>query len=74
MRHYYQRVRYYAAEDLPIEEVHLDGVYEAVLTPDDIKKRRDRAAEKAAAAVKRQQDKVPAWRRDAYGGRTFFSR
>ena len=74
MRHYYQRVRYYAAEDLPIEEVHLDGVYEAVITPDDIKKRRDRAAEKAAAAVKRQQDKVPAWRRDAYGGRTFFSR
>ena len=54
-RHYYERVKYYAAEDLPIEEIHLDGMYEASVTPDDIKKRRDKAAERAAKAAAKGQ-------------------
>lgn len=61
MKHYYERVKYYAAEDLPIEEIHLDGIYEAAVTPDDIKKRRERAAEQAAkqAANRRPSRKLP---------------
>ena len=60
IRHYYERVRYYANEDIPIEEVHLEGVYEASVTPDDIKARRDKAIEKAAkAAEKSRQETSP---------------
>ena len=51
--------------DLPIEEVHLDGVYEAVITPDDIKKRRDRAAEKANEVAKEATEKATEAAKDA---------
>lgn len=70
MRHYYERVKYYAAEDLPIEEIHLDGIYEASVTPDDIKKRRERAAKQAEKQAARNQSRYG----DAYGGRTLFTR
>lgn len=70
MKHYYERVKYYANEDLPIEEIHLDGLYEAKVTPDDIKKRRDKAAECASKKqAKGQQRPYP-----GYGNRTLFTR
>jgi len=75
VRHYYERVKYYAAEFLPIEEVHLDGVYEAKVTPDDIKSRRDKAAKSAEESqTKKKSSKKKAEKPDQYGGRTLFTR
>ena len=75
VRHYYERVKYYAAEFLPIEEVHLDGVYEAKVTPDDIKSRRDKAAKSAEESqAKKKSSKKKAEKPDQYGGRTLFTR
>jgi superfamily II DNA or RNA helicase len=47
LKHSRFRMTYYDAEDIPMEEFHLDGIYEATLTPEDIKKHRQEAAEKA---------------------------
>lgn len=62
MRHYYERLKYYADEDLPIEEIHLDGIYEASVTPDDVKKRREKVAKEAAErqAKRAKNGTVPA--------------
>jgi superfamily II DNA or RNA helicase len=73
MRHYYERVKYYAAEDLPIEEIHLDGIYEAAVTPDDIKKRRERAAEQAAKQAAKHPQRF-AMSNGGFGNRTMFTR
>ena len=70
MKHYYERVKYYANEELPIEEIHLDGLYEAQVTPDDIKKRR----EKAAATAAKQQAKGQGRTSRATWQRTMFTR
>ncbi len=73
MRHYYERVKYYAAEDLPIEEIHLDGIYEAAVTPDDIKKRRERAAEQAAKQAAKHPQRFT-MSNGGFGNRTMFTR
>jgi len=57
MVHARYRMTYYAAESLPIEEQHLDGLYEATLTPEDIRKHRKEAAEKAAKRIAKQKER-----------------
>lgn len=56
MRHARFRMSYYAEENLPIEEIHLDGIYEADLTPEDVKKHRQKAADKAAEKVRKERE------------------
>lgn len=72
VKHYYERVKYYANEDLPIEEIHLDGMYEASVTPDDIKKRREKAAEQAAKQAAKHPKRFTM--SPGYGNRTMFTR
>ena len=78
LKHYYNRVKYYSDEDIPIEEVHLDGLYEAPLTPDEIKAKRDKAAQSAAEsnekATKKSGKKGGKVRLDPYYGRSLFTR
>ena len=57
MIHSRYRMTYYDVENIPIEELHLDGIYEAQLTPDDIKKHRKEAADRAAERLQKQQKK-----------------
>lgn len=47
MAHYYERCKYYAADDIPLKEHHLDGFYEAQPNIEDIKARKKKAAENA---------------------------
>jgi lipid A disaccharide synthetase len=49
------RMTYYDAENIPIEEQHMDGIYEAQLTPEDIKKHRKEAADRAAERLQKQK-------------------
>lgn len=56
MQHYHIRCKYYAEENIPIEEENLSGIYEAKVTPADIKARRDAAIQKALAAQKKRRD------------------
>lgn len=51
------RMTYYDAENIPIEEQHMDGIYEAKLTPEDIRKHRKEAAERAAERLEKQKAK-----------------
>lgn len=48
MQHYYRRVGYYAKEEIPVEEIHLDGMFEAKLQPEDVRRKKDEAVRKAA--------------------------
>ena len=48
---------YYDAENIPIDEQHMDGIYEAKLTPEDIRKHRKEAAERAAERLEKQKAK-----------------
>lgn len=56
LKHAMFRMSYYAAENIPIEEIHLDGIYEADLTPEDIKKHRQEAADKAAEKIRKEKE------------------
>ena len=56
MKHARFRMRYYDEEKLPMEEIHLDGMYEADLTPEDIKKHRQDAADKAAEKIRKEKE------------------
>ena len=55
MIHARYRMTYYDAENIPIEEQHMDGIYEAQLTPEDIKKHRKEAADRAAERLQKQK-------------------
>ena len=49
------RMTYYDAENIPIDEQHMDGIYEANLTPEDIRKHRKEAADRAAERLQKQK-------------------
>lgn len=49
MKHYFERQKYYEADAIPINEIHLDGMYTAPITTDELAKKREKAA---AAGVK----------------------
>ena len=51
------RMTYYDAENIPMEEQHMDGIYEAKLTPEDIRKHRKEAADRAAERLQKQKEK-----------------
>lgn len=57
LQHYYIRLGYYAKEDIPIEEQHLDGQYEAKITPDELKSKRKKAADDAGDATEKRKKK-----------------
>ena len=60
MVHARYRMTYYNAENIPIEEQHMDGIYEANITPDDIRKHRKEAADRAAERLQKQNGKKKA--------------
>ena len=73
MKHYYIRAGYYDKEKIPIEEESLEGAYEAKVTPDDIKQRRDAAVRKAQENMaKKLPQRFSAMQQ--FGQRTLFSR
>lgn len=55
MQHYETRKTYYAKEDIPVNEIRLDGIYEATVDEEMIAERKKKAAEKAR---KKNESKV----------------
>lgn len=49
MQHYETRKMYYAKDEIPINEIHLDGIYEASVDEAMLMERKKKAAEKAKA-------------------------
>jgi predicted helicase len=62
MKHYEIRKSYYAADDIPINEINLSGIYEAKIDEKMVaerkKKAADRAKAKAEGAIKKNNSKV----------------
>lgn len=48
MRHFFEREGYYAKDDIPVNEVRLDGIYEACIDSELIAEKKKKAAETAA--------------------------
>ena len=55
MQHYETRKTYYAKDDIPVNEIRLDGIYEATVDEEMIAERKRKAAEKAR---KKNESKV----------------
>lgn len=71
MLHYAKRLGYYAKEDIPVEEIHLDGIFEAKITPEDVREKRE-ASIAAAMAKKAKREERKTAEKPAY--RPKFSR
>ena len=56
VRHYEDRKQYYDKDDIPINDIHMDGIYEAQVDMDLIAEKRKKAAEKAAEKVKKNKN------------------
>lgn len=74
MKHFYIRAGYYDKEKIPIEEEHLDGKYEAQVTPDDVKQRRDAAIKKAQENMAKRRPQQHFSAIQQFGPRTMFTR
>ena len=74
MKHFYIRTGYYDKEKIPFEEEHLDGIYEAQVTPDDIKQRRDAAIKKAQENMAKRRPQQHFSAIQQFGPRTMFTR
>ena len=48
VRHYEDRKQYYDKDDIPINDIHMDGIYEAQVDMDIIAEKRKKAADKVA--------------------------
>lgn len=58
IRHYEERKQYYDKDDIPINDIHMDGIYEAQVDMDMIAEKRKKAADKAAEKAKKSSNRV----------------
>ena len=58
MQHYETRKTYYAKDDIPINEIRLDGIYEATIDEEMIAERKKKAAEKARKKNEKKVNKT----------------
>lgn len=58
VRHYEDRKQYYDKDDIPINDIHMDGIYEAQVDMDIIAEKRKKAADKVAEKAKKSTNRV----------------
>jgi superfamily II DNA or RNA helicase len=58
MQHYETRKTYYAKDDIPVNEIRLDGIYEATVDEEMIAERKRKAAEKARKKNEKKVNKT----------------